>query len=90
MARNRLTLKDVRLALGLTQKQLAEIAGVHRKTLCGWERGQNISDSNLSAAALAYRCSEGDVRKYWTHSKAAINSTKRRVKQARKKIKVAC
>jgi len=90
MARNTPTLKEIRMALGLTQKQSAAIAKVTPKTLGGWERGENISPKNIGGAALAYQCTIDEVQAYWAKSKAAVKMTKRRIKRTRKKIKTAC
>ena len=90
MAKNISTLKELRTALGLTQREAAAIAGVTKKTLCGWERGANISRKNIDKAAIAYRCSSAEFQQSWAKSKASITATKRKVKRIRKKLKIAC
>jgi transcriptional regulator with XRE-family HTH domain len=90
MAKNTSTLKELRTALGMTQKDAALIAGVTRKTLGGWERGENISQGNLEGAAKAYQCSTREVQIYWAKSRSMVIAAKRRVKRVRKKLKAVC
>ncbi len=87
LQKNTLTLKELRLALGLTQKEAAAIAGVTKKTLGGWERGENISRRNIIKAAIAYQCTFDEVQLYWAKSRASNAATKRRVKQIKKRLK---
>jgi transcriptional regulator with XRE-family HTH domain len=90
MAKNTPTLKELRMALGLTQKEAAAIAGVTPKTLGGWERGENISRKNLVKAALAYQCNSAEIQLCWAKSKSSISRAKKKVRRIKKKLKTAC
>ena len=89
LQKNTLTLKELRLALGLTQQEAAAIAGVTKKTLGGWERGENISRKNIDKAALAYQCSSTEVQQSWAKSKMSVAAAKKKVERIKKKLKTA-
>jgi transcriptional regulator with XRE-family HTH domain len=47
-------LRSARLALGITQRQLARVLGVHPNTLACWERGSKpIGNPEMLRMALA-------------------------------------
>jgi transcriptional regulator with XRE-family HTH domain len=50
-------LRAVRLAAGLSQERLAELAGLHRTYVGSVERGErNISIDNIELLMIALRC----------------------------------
>ena len=51
-----------RLALGLTQAQLADIIGCYAKDICRWEKGErNPKTKSLVAIAEALKCKIDDL-----------------------------
>jgi transcriptional regulator with XRE-family HTH domain len=54
--------RERRLALGLSQEKLAELAGVHRTYMSEIERGErNVALINISRVARALRLDAGDL-----------------------------
>lgn len=57
-----LSLKDYRVAMGLSQKQLANKLGIHEQTVSRWERGEREPDIlMLNRLSELYRCSVDDL-----------------------------
>jgi len=48
-------IKDERLRLGLTQKELGKLVGIANQTLCDWEAGRSTPDV-ITLAKLANIC----------------------------------
>lgn len=54
--------RDIRKSKGLSQEQLADIAGMHRTYVGAIERGeQNVSVDNISRLARALKVKESDL-----------------------------
>lgn len=47
LSKSGILLRDLRIAKGLTQKQLADILGVVPKTVSKWETGHGFPDTSL-------------------------------------------
>lgn len=57
-----LSLKDYRVAMGMSQKQLANKLGIHEQTVSRWERGEREPDIlMLNRLSEIYRCSIDDL-----------------------------
>jgi transcriptional regulator with XRE-family HTH domain len=54
-------IRELREQRGLTQKQLAELAGVHERSVQNWEKGRGLYGRNLESAAAALQTTVEDL-----------------------------
>lgn len=54
-------IRELREAAGLTQKQLAQKAGVHVRSVQNWEKGRGLYGRNIESAAAALGVSTEEI-----------------------------
>jgi transcriptional regulator with XRE-family HTH domain len=55
---SKMTLKEARTKQGLTQARLADMVGVHERSVTRWESGGTIDGQYYKKAAEAYGCKD--------------------------------
>lgn len=87
MSNDKTTLKDLRAVTGLTQEDIAKLAGVARQTVTQWEAGsRNIHEDNIKKAAKAYGCSTEEIERYIAKAQSIARAKRKRLRKLKKKF----
>ena len=76
--------KSLRESFGLTQQDVADVAGVSEAAVSGWENGTNSPrPARIKKLAALLRCQESDLARYGGPLEKALDSMNEREEQIR-------